>query len=204
MTRSEVQVPHRPPLRGVFCYYEGMYFIRHGESVNNALGIYTGQLDVPLSEKGREQALQSGDSIAVNHVHIQRIISSPARRAYDTALIIAKRIGLERGAISIDARLLERKFGSLEGTSKVATKELTDDLLLRVGGETNTQVRSRIQEFMEEIQKEQHLDELLIVGHNGSGKQIIGLLKGLGPDQSFYESPTIPNGVLIDLKDLYE
>ena len=40
-----------------------LVLVRHGESVANAANVYTGWNDVPLTEKGREQAKMAGERI---------------------------------------------------------------------------------------------------------------------------------------------
>lgn len=62
------------------------FFLRHGEV--DASGRLLGQsLDIPLSEQGREQAQRWRESLKA--VPFQAVISSPARRAQETAQIIA-------------------------------------------------------------------------------------------------------------------
>lgn len=67
--------------------------VRYGESVANGKGFFAGQLDIPLSDKGRQQANCVADYIAKKY-QVDRIYSSDLSRAYDTAKPIAERVGL--------------------------------------------------------------------------------------------------------------
>lgn len=70
-----------------------LIFLRHGESEYNRIKKYAGQLDVPLSEVGKQQAIIAGSYIAKNY-KIDEIYSSNLSRAIETAQPIAK---TERG-----------------------------------------------------------------------------------------------------------
>ena len=80
-----------------------LIFLRHGESEYNRIKKYAGQLDVPLSEVGKQQAIIAGSYIAKNY-KIDEIYSSNLSRAIETAQPIAN-------AIHIDKRLSELDSG---------------------------------------------------------------------------------------------
>ena len=68
-------------------------FIRHGETDWNLKKIFQGQNDIPLNEKGREQAKRSQERI--EKMNIDSIFSSPLKRALETAFILSKNLDLE-------------------------------------------------------------------------------------------------------------
>lgn len=70
-----------------------VYLIRHGESDANHGEIFTGQMDFPLSDKGRRQAELAGEYLKDKKIDV--IYASDLRRAYDTALPTAEKCGLE-------------------------------------------------------------------------------------------------------------
>lgn len=71
-----------------------IYFVRHGLSEANAKRVFAGQKDdSPLVEEGRKQAKETGKKILEEGIKIDKIISSPLARAYETAQIIAKELG---------------------------------------------------------------------------------------------------------------
>ena len=59
--------------------------MRHGQSMWNAAGLFTGWVDVPLSNKGIEEAIDGGKKIAeydIDEVHVSTLI-----RAQMTAMM---------------------------------------------------------------------------------------------------------------------
>ena len=84
--------------------------VRHGETVWNAEMRMQGQLDTPLSARGRWQAARVGTALAGER--IDAVIASDLARAFETARAIADRAGL---VVGTDAALRERSFGVFEG-----------------------------------------------------------------------------------------
>lgn len=87
------------------------YFLRHGQTPRNALRIFQGY-DEPLSELGLEQAALAATVLAGEP--IRTIVTSDARRAFDTAQAVAAPHRLSPIAREV---LRERNFGGLVGTS---------------------------------------------------------------------------------------
>jgi broad specificity phosphatase PhoE len=71
-----------------------IYFVRHGETENNALGIRQGS-EGPLTEKGRAQVLATAKRFPKHKGCPQIIIASPYERTKETASIISKEIGVK-------------------------------------------------------------------------------------------------------------
>jgi broad specificity phosphatase PhoE len=90
-----------------------LYYLRHGESVHNALKIIGG--NSPLTEKGREQARQAGRLAHEAGLSFDLIACSTLDRAIDTAHIFASEVSYEIDAIRVLKELNERFFGSAEG-----------------------------------------------------------------------------------------
>ena len=59
-----------------------IYLIRHGETAWSLSGQHTGNTDIPLTERGRQQAATLGQFFAGRV--FARVLSSPLSRAYDT------------------------------------------------------------------------------------------------------------------------
>lgn len=89
-----------------------IYFVRHGESTANDLGIYSGHLDVELTEKGTKQALNCKKIL--DDTNFKYVISSDLIRAKDTAKIICGDRDMEICEIK---DLREMNFGVWEGLS---------------------------------------------------------------------------------------
>ena len=63
--------------------------VRHGESQTNLSKQFTGQLDIPLTKLGTQQAERM--AVYVDRFKIDRIYASSLSRAYETALAIVRR-----------------------------------------------------------------------------------------------------------------
>ncbi len=59
-----------------------LVFVRHGQSEWNALGLWTGQQDIALSEKGKEEARKAAESL--RDVTINKAYTSRLKRAQET------------------------------------------------------------------------------------------------------------------------
>jgi broad specificity phosphatase PhoE len=92
-----------------------LILIRHGETVWNLERRFTTRTDVELSEAGIEQARRAADALA--EVTIDRIYSSPLRRALRTAEMIAARHG-DGCRVTTDPRLVEIDAGPFEGMTE--------------------------------------------------------------------------------------
>ena len=91
-----------------------LYLARHGETDWNAAGRWQGQTDIPLNERGREQARAIADGLRGEGV--SSIASSDLLRARTTAQIVANELRLEVNHVDVDLR--ERAFGCFEGLTR--------------------------------------------------------------------------------------
>lgn len=99
-----------------------LVLIRHGQSEGNARNIFTGWRDLPLTERGRSEALAAAESIVRLGVPIDAVFSSALQRAKETATIIIKRLG-QAISLTSDAALNERDYGDLTGLNKTEASE---------------------------------------------------------------------------------
>jgi 2,3-bisphosphoglycerate-dependent phosphoglycerate mutase len=100
-----------------------LILLRHGESVWNALNLFTGWVDVDLTDKGRAEAARGGELLAEQGVLPDVLYTSLLRRAIitaDLALDKADRLWIP---VHRTWRLNERHYGALQGLDKAATKE---------------------------------------------------------------------------------
>lgn len=89
-----------------------LYLIRHGETEGNARRVMQGYGEVPLNDRGIEQAARLGRRMA--KMPVDRIVASDLRRAAMTACIIAAHTGTP---IVWDSGFYERDPGALTGLS---------------------------------------------------------------------------------------
>ncbi len=100
-----------------------LVLLRHGESDWNARNLFTGWVDVPLTDKGRAEAVRGGELIAGAGVLPDVLHTSVLRRAITTAQLALD--ACERHWIPVQRswRLNERHYGALQGKDKKATLE---------------------------------------------------------------------------------
>jgi 2,3-bisphosphoglycerate-dependent phosphoglycerate mutase len=100
-----------------------LVLLRHGESDWNAKNLFTGWVDVPLTEKGRAEAERGGHLLAEAGLLPDVLHTSVLRRAITTAQLALD--ACERHWIPVQRhwRLNERHYGALQGKDKKQTKE---------------------------------------------------------------------------------
>ncbi len=100
-----------------------LVLLRHGESEWNAQNLFTGWVDVALTDKGRDEAARAGRLIAEAGVLPDVLHTSVLRRAITTAQLALD--ACERHWIPVRRswRLNERHYGALQGKDKKATLE---------------------------------------------------------------------------------
>ena len=157
-----------------------IYIIRHGETDLNAKAVMQGRLDAPLNESGRELAAVTG--IAMKGVRFDHCISSPLKRAVETAEILLRESGNEI-PVSLDERLLEIDFGETEG-KKLSDMGEAGYLFFRdplnfagfPGGETVPQVIERTRAFLNELIAKDDGGTYLISTHGCASRAMINCL----------------------------
>lgn len=147
-----------------------LLIIRHGQSVSNIQGVFTGNLDLALTEQGLQQAQITSDYI-VENFKVDAVYSSDLCRARDTGKAVADRLGLE---VQTDRRLREIYAGRWEGRS---FNDLTDNfsnyMVFRTdigncvtdGGETVAQLSARVLEAFYDIAKANEGKTVVIATH---------------------------------------
>jgi len=100
-----------------------LVLLRHGESVWNLENIFTGWTDVPLSDRGREEAIASGSMMRGESVRFEVVHTSLLSRAIMTADLALDEMGLGWVPVARHWRLNERHYGALQGLDKKATAQ---------------------------------------------------------------------------------
>ncbi|MHB8219483.1 MAG: histidine phosphatase family protein [Acidimicrobiales bacterium] len=126
-----------------------LVLVRHGEATANASGLLLGRTDVPLTSVGRRQAA----ALAPDLGPVGRLVSSPLRRALDTAA--ALRIG--GLPVEVDDRWVEVDYGEHEGRplgdvpADVWRRWRSDPGYRPAGGESLEEVGERVRTACEEL-----------------------------------------------------
>jgi 2,3-bisphosphoglycerate-dependent phosphoglycerate mutase len=108
-----------------------LVLLRHGESIWNAKNLFTGWVDVDLTERGEEEAVAGGQLLAEAGVFPDVLHTSVLRRAIRTSYLALE--ACERSWIPVRRswRLNERHYGNLQGLDKAETREKYGDEQLK-------------------------------------------------------------------------
>ena len=108
------------------------YFIRHGETVWNVENKICGATDIELTQRGHEQAIETGKRILEQGITADVILTSPLVRAKETARHISEITGIP---MEVEPRLIEQNFGRYESTPRNGAEfhEAKKDMASRFG-----------------------------------------------------------------------
>ncbi len=159
-----------------------IYLVRHGQTSLNASGVLRGLLDPPLDEVGQQQARRLGAALGPRNPVL--VISSPLRRARETAQPVADRAGLEVG---IDRCLIDRDYGPWAGMSKESVAARWGSVDNAPGVESRASVRHRALPSLTGLAQRSRGAAIVVVSHDAVNRELLAALDpGLG------EPDTIP------------
>ncbi len=95
-----------------------LVLLRHGQSLWNESGRFTGWIDVDLSPQGREEAKETGSRLRKEGIAPDLAFTSVLKRAIRTAWIAMDEMNLMWVPLIGSWRLNERHYGALQGLSK--------------------------------------------------------------------------------------
>jgi broad specificity phosphatase PhoE len=152
--------------------------VRHGETEWTLSGQHTGSTDIPLTERGREQAREAGQRIA--GLSFAVVLSSPLSRALETARLAG--LGDE---VQTRDDLREWEYGEYEGlTSKEIRAQRPDWYLFGdgcPGGETAAEVGERVDRVIAEALGAE--GDVVLFGHGHCLRVLTARWLGLPPEQ---------------------
>ena len=151
-----------------------LLFIRHGQTDFNKNKIPQGQeIDAPLNDEGIKQIEEAATYLPND---LDFIISSPLKRASQTAEILNKKLNIK---IQFNDDIKELRYGSLAGktwpeveieTGDKNVKEKDDNITFdysKFGGDTAADLKKRVGKFIEELKLTNSDKTILIVTHGG-------------------------------------
>src|SRR5690606_15203155 len=107
-----------------------LVLLRHGQSTWNAENLFTGWVDVALSDQGEQEARRGGELLAEAGLLPDVVHTSLLRRAISTANIALDAADRHWIDVRRSWRLNERHYGALQGKNK-RSEEHTSELQSR-------------------------------------------------------------------------
>lgn len=169
-----------------------LVLVRHGQSVWNLQNRFTGWVDVPLTEKGKEEAYKAGELL--KDIRFTVAYTSALTRAQETLKIILETIGLYIPVIK-DQALNERHYGALQGLNKDRAREKWGAEIVHLwrrsydipppDGESLKDTAARTIPFLERAILGDIMDghDVLVVAHGNSLRSIVMYLEKLSPEE---------------------
>ncbi|PVU70003.1 2,3-bisphosphoglycerate-dependent phosphoglycerate mutase [Candidatus Nanobsidianus stetteri] len=168
--------------------------IRHGESLWNKENRFTGWVDVPLTDEGREQAKKAGEILKSLNIKFDIAYTSLLSRAIETLEIIIRTLGYNIPVIK-DVSLNERHYGDLQGLNKDKVAEIYGKEQVKLwrrslkvrppNGESLEDTQKRTIPFFERaIKGDLELNKnVLVVAHGNSLRSIVSYIENLNEEQ---------------------
>ena len=172
-----------------------LYVVRHGQTEWNLEHRCQGISDIPLTDKGIEEAKELQE--LVKSLDIDVVISSPLSRARETAKILVD----NKLPVNIDDRIIERDWGMNEG-AKIDEVDQIDcwDVILNTNVQNIERVQDfmkRVSEFLEDIKVRYPDKKVLVVAHSAV-LRVIHYLLGTIPEDGDLTKINIPNLRIIE------
>ena len=166
-----------------------LYFMRHGLSEMNKQGVFSGRIDTPLADEGKIQSRKAGQTLKATG--IQLIVSSPMKRAYDSAVIVAEEIGYPKHSIILSELFMERDLGSLEGSNYIRGLQLNEFAGVEHSGNLIERASAGLA-YLNSLDT----DIVLLVSHSAMGRALTHIID---PKAEFSRINTFPNAEVIRL-----
>lgn len=159
-----------------------IHLVRHGETDWNRELRWQGHADVPINERGREQALELADRLS--GARFAAVYSSDLVRAAETARIVADRLSLP---VRLDPALREIDVGSWEGSTLAELEARSPEAVARweeagehawQDGESHEEMFARVRNAVFSIAAAHDGDDILVVSHGGPIRALRALAAG--------------------------
>jgi broad specificity phosphatase PhoE/ribonuclease HI len=163
-----------------------LLLLRHGQTELSRQRRYSGRGNPELTETGRRQAADAARYLS-GKGGIAAVVSSPLRRAHDTAKAAADALRLP---VQVDDDLIETDFGDWEGLTFAEAAErhpdlhrrwLRDTSLSAPGGESFDDVADRVERVRDRIVADHGPGTVLVVSHVTPIKTLLQLALAAGP-----------------------
>lgn len=166
--------------------------VRHGQSQWNLENRFTGSVDTPLTDLGREEARKAGVLLKADRFGIG--FTSVLQRAVETMTILLRETGQPDLPVERDAALNERTYGDLQGMDKTeSVLRFGADQVLRwrrgyadqpPNGESLANTQKRVMPYFRSaiLPHLQAGEAVLVVAHGNSLRALMMDLEGITPE----------------------
>lgn len=155
-----------------------LVLVRHGETEWTITGQHTGRTDIPLTEKGREEARAVGAVLSGRTFAC--VLSSPLTRALETC-----RLAGLGDAVETTQDLLEWDYGHYDGVTTAEIRQNNPRWSLwmdgALGGETATDVAARVDRVIKEARDQ--TEDVLVFAHGHVLRVLAARWLGLSPTE---------------------
>jgi len=146
-----------------------IWLVRHGQTEWNRLKRIQGTGDIELNEIGLQQSEQVANYLKGEV--FSAIVSSPLKRAVETAKIIQKK-NKQSPPLETDKDLVERDYGKISGLTYEERAQLPPSVD-NYGVETLEELARRAADVLDRLEKRYRGEQLLAVSHGGFIKTLI-------------------------------
>lgn len=188
-----------------------LVLVRHGQSQWNEKGLWQGWMDIDLTEKGIEQAKETGrqlEGIKFNYAY-----SSPLMRAFKTLDEILKTLNQSDLKVIKDKALTEKHYGIYAGKNKWEVKEkVGEEEFQKIRrswdyqtpeGESMKQVYERLIPYYESeiLPKLKEGKNVIIASHGNTLRCLVKYLDNLSNDEVASFEFGIGEGYVYDIDE---
>ena len=172
-----------------------LVLLRHGQSEWNLENRFTGWVDVPLTQKGEEEARHAGEKMKAVQLQFDTTFTSVLQRAIRTLELVLDVLGQSDLPAEQDRALNERHYGDLQGLNKAETAQKFGDEQVRIwrrsynvpppGGESLENTAARTLPYLKDkiLPTIQAGQNVLVAAHGNSLRSIIMHLDQLSREE---------------------
>jgi 2,3-bisphosphoglycerate-dependent phosphoglycerate mutase len=172
-----------------------LVLVRHGESTDNELNLFSGWRDVPLTEKGVLEARNAGLTLKAQAFRFDAAFTSMLSRARRSLDLMLAEMGNPALPVTATPTLNERDYGELSGLNKEGARAIWGSEQVRLwrksynaippGGESLAMTAARALPFCRAVldPRLKRGEHILVVAHGNSLRAIVKDLDGLSDDE---------------------
>ncbi len=178
-----------------------IYFVRHSEVIEPYQGCYNGHIDIPLSQKGKEDAKKLAQHLG--SIPFEKVFCSDLRRCKETLEAFMPL----KAHVVYTPRLREKSWGRHEGKrfeeieAEGIVYESFSQWINALDGEDVSHYMNRLWEYFQDEILTQKARNILVVTHAGVIKSLIARHEGMGLDETFGIALPYSGYVVYDKKD---